>query len=435
MLAHLDQTRLRLAVLALLIAAAALLFDQPPARAAGHANPSRYPAGATRPQITVSPSQLAHAGSAGSSHARKHKRKTKKPHGPILRGNPARALLAFEAMQRNYYVLGSGLYLGEPFSFLWPFSQALGATVGMANIPALRGRFERELHARLVGLRSYLDTNNSGEPEGIYTSTLPAYDGTVAPPTGPGGTKYYDDNDWVGIELMRLYGRTHNAELLGGAEGIMAFEMEGWQGNPELPCSGGVPFTNGAENTDRNTITTAPAAELALQLYKATANPQYLAFAQMAYEWVRTCLLEPSLMYADHINRKGVVQHMLWSYTQGSMIGAGALLYRATGYSGYLDQARQTASAAQAYFTPARLAGENPFFPLVYFRNLMYLDSVTHDPPGPALAQAYVDYAWSHHRLASNLFVAGEPPSGNLLVQAVFVQLYALLSTPPSTYF
>jgi len=400
-----------------------------PAAAAAR-DPSRYPAGATRALVHAQPWQLAHA--SAKSRTKTHKRK---PHGPILRGNPARALLAFEAMQRNYYVLGSGLYEGEPFSYLWPFSQALGATVGMAGIPALKGKFDRELHARLVGLRSYLDTNNSGAPEGVYVSSLPAYDGTVAPPAGPGGAKYYDDNDWVGIELMRLYELEHNAEVLGAAEGIMAFEMEGWQGSPELGCPGGIPFSNAVENTDRNTITTAPAAELAVQLFKATADPQYLQFAQTAYAWVRACLLQPSGLYGDHVNRHGVAQGGLWSYTQGSMIGAGTLLFQATGDSAYLYEARQTAAAALQYFTPVRLAGENPFFPFVYFRNLMYLDSVTRDPPGRAPAQAYVNDAWSRLRLSSNLFVWGTPPSGNLLVQAAIVQIYALLATPAGSYF
>jgi hypothetical protein len=78
---------------------------------------------------------------------------------------------------------------------------------------------------------------------------------------------------------------------------------------------------------------------------------------------------------------------------------------------------------------------ENPFFPSVYFRNLLYLDSLTHDPPGARIAQAYVDYAWQHQRLSDDLFVAGSPPSGQLLVQAAIVQIYALLSSPPSTYF
>ena len=126
---------------------------------------------------------------------------------------------------------------------------------------------------------------------------------------------------------------------------------------------------------------------------------------------------------------------MLWSYNQGSMIGAGTLLFQATHDASYLYEARQTAKAALAYFTPQRLGGENPFFVSVYFRNLLYLDSVTHDPPGPRIAQAYVDYAWTHLRLANNLFVAGSPAAAQLLVQAAIVQIYALLSSPPSTYF
>ena len=98
------------------------------------------------------------------------------------------------------------------------------------------------------------------------------------------------------------------------------------------------------------------------------------------------------------------------------MIGAGTLLYQATGNSAYLYQARQTARAALAYFTPERLGAKIPFFPSVYFRNLLYLDSVTHDPPGPKLAQAYVNYAWQNLRLSDDLFVAGSPASAQLLV-------------------
>ena len=407
------------------------------------ASPSRYPAAATRPAFRVGPGQLlghrAAKGRASSkSTGKTHRKKAPKP---LLRGNPARALLAFQAMQKNYYLLGSGLYKGEPFSYLWPFSQAFAATVSMSNIPSLhraaslRTAFARELKARIVGLRSYLDLDNAGAVEGTYTSTLAAFDGTAAPPTGPGGAKYYDDNDWIGIELARLYKQTRDPAVLSSAEAIMAFEIAGWQSDPELGCAGGLPFSNLTQNTDRNTITTAPAAELAVQLYRITGNAEYLQFAVMAYGWVRGCLLEANGMYGDHVNRAGLIEPRLWSYTQGVMIGAGTLLYQATGNPVYLYQARQTAQAALIYFTPAQLALENPFFPSVYFRNLLYLDSVTHDPPGPKIAQAYVDYAWQHQRLSDDLFVAGSPPSGQLLVQAAIVQDYALLSSPPSTYF
>jgi hypothetical protein len=394
---------------------------------AHRAAPSTYPRGVSRPLVQSRNGPLARQAAA--------KAKPVKPKKPALVGNPARALSAFEAMQRYYYIRGSGLYSGEPFSFLWPFSQALAATVSMANVPHLPISLAPELHARLIGLRSYLDANNSGAPAETYTSTLAAFDGTAAPPTGPGGAKYYDDNDWVGIELARVYKQTHNPGALGYAEGIMAFEMAGYSTDPTLACPGGIPFSNTSENTDRNTVTTAPAAELGVQLYKITGNVQYLRFAETAYNWVRTCLLQPDNLYADHIRQHGMIDTTFYSYNQGTMIGAGALLYQATGNSAYLFQARQTAQAAREYFTPERLGAENPFFPSVYFRGIMYLDSITHDPPGPKIAQAYVDYAWQNLRLSDNLFVAGSPASAQLLDQAAIVQIYALLSSPPSTYY
>jgi hypothetical protein len=413
-----------LAAIAACLALAGACIASPEASAG-----SNYPAGVSRPLIGK-------ARVPGRTARVAHPRPTrKKPRKPTLHGNPARALLAFRAMQKYYYIPGSGLYSGEPFSFLWPFSQALAATVSMANIPSMSGALASEIHSRLIGLRNYLDTSNSGEPDGIFTSNLAAFDGTAAPPTGPGGAKFYDDNDWVGIELARLYKATHKPALLGSAEGIMAFEMAGWQTNPELACAGGIPFSNTNENTDRNTVTNAPAAELAVQLYRITRRAEYLQFAQMAYQWVRSCLLLPNGLYADHIRQHGEVDSTVWSYNQGTMIGAGTLLYQATHNRGYLYQARETAQAALAYLTPARLGSEIPFFPSVYFRNLLYLDSISRDPTGTKLAQAYVDNAWQHLRLSNGLFVAGSPSSPQLLVQAAIVQIYALLATRPGTYF
>jgi Glycosyl hydrolase family 76 len=398
---------------------------------------SPYPAGAERPAKVARTWELAHpVRQASAAHKKPSKHARKRPRLPV---NVQRAQLAFEAMQKTYYIRGSGLYSGEPFSFLWPFSQALAATVSMANIPSLKSAFGHEIQARLVGLRSYLDLSNSGAPEGSFTSTLAAFDGTVAPPEGPGGAKYYDDNEWVGIELMRMYELTHDAAVLSSAETIMAFVMAGWQTagpqGQQIACPGGIPFSNAAENRERNTVTDGPAAELGVQLYRVTGNVQYLQFAEMAYVWVRSCLTQLNGLYADHIYPNGAIDPTEWSYTQGTMIGAGTLLYQATGNSAYLFQARQTAKAAVAYFSPERIGSEIPFFSSVYFRNVLYLDSVTHDPPGLKLVQGFVNYAWEHLRLSDNVFVAGSPASAQLLVQAAIVQDYALLSTSASTYF
>jgi hypothetical protein len=447
------------------------------------ADGSRYPAGGEGPHKLARPGEFAHSSSSatggvspGSSaptatpgakapstatvkapSGASKKRPTKKKPKPGLHGNPARALVAFKAMQENFYIPGTGLYEGEPYSYLWPFSQALAATVSVSNIPgqaaSAASTDSRELQARMVGLQKYwaAPTPVAGEatgeqPEseehgegsepteaaGIAPPPLPSFNGEVVP---PGGASYYDDNEWVGIELARLYKLHHQAAALEKAEQIMAFVMAGWQSNPKLACPGGVPFSDAPSNTDRNTVTDGPAAELGVQLYRITGDATYLGFAQMAYEWVRTCLRAPSELYYDHIRLHGVIDPTEWSYNQGAMIGAGALLYQATGNGAYLYEARQTAKAALGYFTIPRLLGENPFFVSVYFRNLMYLDSVTHDPPGSRLAQTYIDSVWVHQRLSDGLFAFGSPASTQLLDQAAVVQVYALLSAPASTYF
>jgi hypothetical protein len=438
---HLRELRARCGASLLFVGALGCLLLVPPALAAS----SQYPASATRPALRINPAELAHPAKKSrpkhSAHPRKKRHRRKKRHKTALPFDAAHALAAYEEMQGYYYVQGSGgLYKGEPFAYLWPFSQALAATVSMANIrgipdPGPGVSSAQELRKRLMGLGSYLDTSNSGQPQGTFTSTLAAYDGEVAPPAGPGGPKYYDDNDWVGIELVRLFKLTHKASLLGSAEGIMAFEAAAWETGPHLACPGGIPFSNEVGNDTRNTVTNAPTAELGVELYQLTGDAQYLDFAEMAYEWVRRCLLQANGLYADHINARGTVNSTPWSYNQGTMIGAGALLYQATGNGAYLWQARQTARAALSYYTLGRLDGELPFFVSVYFRNLLYLDSVTRDPPGRKLVQAYVNNAWQNWRLSSNLFAWGSPPSAQLLVQAAIVQIYALLSSPSSTYF
>jgi hypothetical protein len=435
---------------------------------------SRYPAGAEYPRKLARPGEFAHSSSStggvsvGSNapvktpsrtttRAPSRKKQAKKVK-PGLRGDAARALAGYEAMQQSFYIPGSGLYAGEPYSYLWPFSQALAATVSVSNISgqaaSQASANSREVHVRLYGLGKYWawpspvagqaptgeqpegeeqgEGSEPAEAAGIAPPALPSFNGEVVP---PGGASYYDDNEWVGIELARLYKLHHEAPVLEKAEQIMAFVMAGWQANPKFACPGGVPFSDAPSNTDRNTVTDGPAAELGVQLYRLTGNGAYLQFAQTAYEWVRTCLMQPSGMYSDHIRLHGVIDPSLWSYNQGSMIGAGTLLYQATGNGAYLFQARQTAKAALAYFTIERLLSENPFFPAVYFRNLMYLDAITHDPPGARLAQSYVDSLWIHQRLTSNLFVFGSPPSSQLLTQGAVVQIYALLSTPAGTYF
>ncbi|MHB8490986.1 MAG: glycoside hydrolase family 76 protein [Solirubrobacteraceae bacterium] len=342
-------------------------------------------------------------------------------------------------MQRHFFLGGPGLYrevldsTGE--SFLWPFSQALAATVSVANIRGERRSAEATIAVQLSGLERYL---TSSVPNAIAATesltSLPHYTATTAA-SGLLGTSFYDDNDWVGIELARIHEQTGSPTALALAQQLMTFEMDGWDASPGEPCPGGIPHSDAPGDEHRSTISTAPAAELALQLYRITGSSAYLSFAEAAYGWVRQCLLGPEGLYADHLEADGETDPELWSYTQGAMIGAGALLYQATGQASYLEQAYATAQAAAAYFTLERMAGENPFFVSVYMRNLLYLDSILHSGSGRVLAQEYVAWAWESLREPDGLILASSGAPTVLLGQSGVVQIYALLSTSPSTYF
>jgi hypothetical protein len=341
-----------------------------------------------------------------------------------LHGNAARADAAYSAMQHAFYVAGTGLYKGAPYSYLWGFSEALAATIAMTRVPGLDHLYHHELHVRLQGLADYWDPS---PPAG--------YDGSVAPPHGAGGPKYYDDNAWVALQLLRLYGGRPAAWMVVRAQELFTLISNAWDNDPTHPCPGGVPFSSAPDNTDRNTVTTAPTAELAVQLYRLTHDRSYLTWARRMYEWVRACLLQPTGLYADHIRYDGTIDQTLWSYNQGTMIGAGAMLYQATGDRNFLAQAQATAQAAVTYFSEQRLQAEPRFFVAVYLRNLLLLDSLGQDPAYRAAAAGYAGWAWSSVRQkATGLFVF-DPTSFQLLDQASMVEIYALLAAPATTYF
>ena len=351
--------------------------------------------------------------------------KHSKPARPKLHGNAGRAENAYQAMQSIFYLPSAGLYRGAPYSYLWAFSQALAATISMTAVPGADRSYHLQESTRLASLQAYWDP---GPP--------PGYDGGVVPPRGSGGRKYYDDNDWIALELLRLYRHDHYTAFLTRAKQLYSLITSAWDVKPSDACPGGVPFSSDPRNDQRNVVTTAPAVELATELYALTGDADALAWAQRMYGWVRTCLMAPSGLYFDHISPSGQIDQTTWSYNQGTMIGAGVMLYQATGRSEYLDQARFTAGAALGLFTPARLHAEPPFFASVYFRNLLLLDGVRHDPAYRQVVQAYADWAFQQHRSArTGIYSFGAPGTMQLLDQAAMVNVYAFLATPGGSYF
>jgi hypothetical protein len=348
-----------------------------------------------------------------------------------------RAVATYQALQDNLYLPEYRLYRPsdskQKFGYLWDFVNPWAATNDMAAIPGIGGRYHSDMQARDQGVMDYYDTQETspaGQPQ------PPAFASGVLRPVNSHQPTYYDDNAWVGLNFMQEYDLTGQRPDLRRAEGIFQFLVSGWDTRTTVACPGGV-FWEDVANSTRNTISNAPSAEVGLEIYQATHDRYFLAWATRMYDWVRGCLMNSNDMYDDHLNDGGSVDTGLWSYNQGTMIGAGTLLYQITGDQNYLLQAEQTAAASVSYYSSdGNLYQQPDVFNAIFFRNLFALAKIDHDPGYARLAASYADTAWLQDRQSNGLFTDPDPSGGESLENqtAPMAEIYALLAQSPPVF-
>jgi len=339
-----------------------------------------------------------------------------------------RAIASYQALQAYLYLPTDQLYqasttgTSDPFSFLWPFTNAMAGTGYLVASPG-GGPYAADVAARVAGLLAYQDL---AEHTPTGKAQPPAFESAVAPPLGPGGDTYYDDNAWASLDLVQAYRLTADPTDLALAEQSFHFVVSGWSKDKTAACPGGVYWVDAGWNTDRNTVSNAPNAEVGAELYQLTGDAFYLTWAKRMYQWVDRCLAAPSGLYYDHIAADGTVDTTEWSYNQGTMVGAGVLLYQVTGKHSYLNRAVATAQAATAYFgTGSELDTQGPAFNGIYFRNLFLLDEVRPDAAYASDAETYGTYMWTQQRdPTTGLFT----PTSQVNATAPMVEIYGLLA-------
>jgi hypothetical protein len=258
---------------------------------------------------------------------------------------------------------------------VWPVSQVLAASL---DLSMLTGEFD-DVHALVRGLRRY-------ERGAGYV------------PRPRRRRRYYDDNAWIGLCFAQLHLQTREERWFRRARRVFSFVREG------ADETGGIRWVEGRRS--RNTCSTAPAAQLALRLRMGGAGPATTAFATTALTWLDTTLQSPGGLYADRIDRQGV-DHTLFTYNQGSALGAHALLGRLSGDEAPLRAAERTAAESLRRFGPDRLWRHAPVFNAIWFRNLVALDAVRPLPGVRERLDGYLDRAWVAGRDDAGLFTAG----------------------------
>src|SRR5258708_4476774 len=116
-----------------------------------------------------------------------------------------------------------------PRAAAWPVSQALAASIAMASITRSSAVYQADIAAGVTQLDAYWSPGSLGSPGGYASVALPA--------VGHGGDQYYDDNEWIGLDLLAAYRRWPDPTLLTRARSIFNLVASGWPSDSPV-CSG-----------------------------------------------------------------------------------------------------------------------------------------------------------------------------------------------------
>jgi len=349
-----------------------------------------------------------------------------------------RATATYQVLMGTFYVPDLNLYRehsellpeDRAFSNLWPYSGVISAVNALAKMPEGTS-YHSDLARVLEGLEQYWDGG----------ANPPAYDSYVR--EFGGGQKYYDDNEWLGLDLIEAYRTLGDPMYLEKAKATFEFAVSGWS----YDLGGGI-YWREQDTSTRNTCSNGPAAVLALKLYQETGDQEYQDWAIRILEWLKP-LKAPSGVYWDSVSDRDVIDFRTYTYNTGTVIHANALLYQITGREAYLKEARALAETSLRHFARTAPEAEIALYPATPWFNAvllkayiaLYYADPQHDPRYIEAFRSNLDHAWEYARSEEGLFTpnwAGNAQAARgsdgkhgvywLLDQAAMVELYALLA-------
>jgi len=303
--------------------------------------------------------------------------------------------------------------------YLWPLSAVYSAVIALMELNAPTGKYAGYLKKLDSMLEYYWDTRR--QP--------PAYQ---ALPSAYGGSeRFYDDNEWLGLDFVRAYRLTQNEKYLKGASVVYKFILSGCSNE----LGGGIYWCEQKKDM-KNTCSNGPGALLCLELYKTTKETAYLEKGLELYLWTKSKIQAPDGLYLDHIKIDGTTDNTKYAYNSGTMLHSAVELFLITKEYAYLEEAQRIADASLNFFAPLRSNGkrfyhaETPWFTAVLFRAFKALYEVDGNDIYVCSIIENLEYAWEHARDMSGLIEndwSGETISASkwLLDQAAMVELYA----------
>lgn len=166
---------------------------------------------------------------------------------------------------------------------------------------------------------------------------------------------FVDDMEWMALAQLRMFETTKNALYYEKARQLYNdWIWSTWGPEKEDPWKGGITWKTDVRKS-KNACSNGPAAIIAARLFlmyedemRGPANKPrkaYLRESVKIYDWLRDNLYDPVTgRVFDNMNAAGRISPDIYTYNQGTFIGAACELYNITGEKLYLEDAVQAAN-------------------------------------------------------------------------------------------
>lgn len=302
-----------------------------------------------------------------------------------------------------YYEATGKVHNENPHSWLWPLCALLQAT--------------NEMDALEPGKEYMAPVEKAIEEYYSDVKPAPAYQDYVRKERL--SSRFYDDNQWIAIAYMDAYNRTKKARYLDVSKMIYKFMLTGYD-----TITGGGLYWKEGDLTTKNTCSNGPGILVALQLYKATKDKEYLNTALSLYNWTNKNLRSPQGIYYDAIKIPSLrIDTAAYTYNTGTMLQSNVLLYTITGEEKYLNEARLIAKAAKQRFWKNNRLPSHYWFNAVMLRGFAELYAIDKNKDWIQFYMVEADRIWINERDSENLL-----GKKKLIDQAAMLEIYARMA-------
>ncbi len=192
-----------------------------------------------------------------------------------------------------------------------------------------------QAHALDVVLDAYTRTG-----DGFYLPFIHQwFEGVPVKNGGNFLNRYIDDMEWNALAMLRAYQITGDEKFLQAVDVVWEDIKAHWNEN-----AGGGLMWEKQDPFGKNACSNGPAAILAARLFREKKNFEDLEWAKKIYHWQRNTLFdEQSGAIWDNIKQSNeglkINKNWIFTYNQGTFIGAATELFNLTGDSLYLHDA------------------------------------------------------------------------------------------------